>query len=62
VLPLRRIALVAGAIGLTVGVVSLVCPPLVAAAVTAVGGAVASASAQVSGMLRRHGVLAPAAE
>ncbi len=62
VLPLKRIALVAGAVGLTVGVISLVCPPLVAAAVTAVGGAVASASAQVGGMLRRHGVLAPAAD
>lgn len=62
VLPLKRILLVAGAVGLTVGVVSLVCPPLVAAAVTAVGGAVASASAQVGGLLRRHGVLAPAAE
>jgi hypothetical protein len=62
VLPLKRIALVAGAVGLTVGIVSLVCPPLVAAAVTAVGGAVASATAQVSGLLRRHGVLAPAAE
>ena len=58
VLPLRRIALVAGAVGLTVGVVSLVCPPLVAAAVSAVGGAVTAAAAQVSGVLRRSGLLA----
>jgi hypothetical protein len=58
VLPLKRIALVAGAVGLTVGVVSLVCPPLVTAAVTAVGGAVTAAVAQVTAGLRRYGVLA----
>ncbi len=58
VLPLKRIALVAGAVGLTVGVVSLVCPPLVAAAVSAIGGAATAAAAQVTGVLRRSGLLA----
>jgi hypothetical protein len=62
VLPLKRIALVAGAVGLTVGVVSLVCPPFVAAVVSAIGGAVTTGVVQVNGLLRRHGVLAPAAE
>ena len=59
VLPLKRIALVAGVVGLTVGVVSLVCPPLVAAAVSAVGGAVTAAATQVAGVLRKGGWLAP---
>lgn len=58
VLPLKRIALVAGIVGVTVGLVSLICPPVLAAAVTAVGGAVATAFTQVTGLLRRHGVLA----
>ncbi len=59
VLPLKRIALVAGVVGLTVGVVSLVCPPALAAAVSAVGGAVTAAATQVAGVLRKGGWLAP---
>jgi hypothetical protein len=62
VVPVRRIALVAGGVGVAVGLLALVCPPLLAAAVTAVGGACAAAAAQVTGGLRRAGVLAPATE
>jgi len=62
VLPWKRIALVAGVVGVTVGLVSLFCPPLVAAAVSAIGGAVTAIAAQVTGVLRKVGLLATAAD
>lgn len=58
VLPWKRIALVGGGVGLAVGLLCLVCPPLVAASVSALGGVVATATAQVIGALRRAGLLA----
>jgi hypothetical protein len=60
VLPLKRIVATAAVAGLAAGVVALACPPLVAAAVTAVGGAAMTAVTQVTATLRRAGVLAAA--
>lgn len=58
VLPWKRIALAAGGAGLAVGLLCLVCPPLVAAAVSALGGAAVTVTAQVTATLRRAGLLA----
>lgn len=50
----------ASLVGLTVGVVAQVCPPVVAAAVSGIGGAASAVTAQVTGVLRRGGLIAPA--
>ncbi len=62
VLPWKRIALVAGVVGLAAGLAGLLvywlCPPAVAAAVSGVGAAVTAAVGLAAGTLRRAGLLA----
>ena len=62
VLPLRRITLIAAAVGLVAALAALLvhwlCPPAVAAAVSGVGAAVTAVVGQVTGGLRKGGWLA----
>jgi len=63
VMPLTRIAPVTLGVGRAVGLTALLvyrfCPPALAAAVSGVGAAVTAAAAQVTGVLRKGGWLAP---